>query len=162
MAKSELRKLAEQAAYEADADVRQREEQRREQQRSREALVAEQSEAFLGSARTKIKRVLGVSAKDWEVVASHPSYAVLRDPNDDAYHKLTLSVAKVSGHSAKMIIRYTPYEHYGKDYTHNRQGDGLDWHCGPEVTDMLSLGRAIQAHQQHDAKIHASMPDHLP
>src|SRR6185295_5708571 len=117
---------------------------------------------FLKRARRVIRTKLGVSAKDWEVVVSNPTYAVLRDPNDDAFHPLTLSVSSFGADKPNLMIRYQPYDSYGKDYSRNRQGDGLDWLCGPVVVDVLSLGRAIQQHEEHDRKINASMPDHLP
>jgi hypothetical protein len=158
---STARQLAEAAVYEADAPLREQEAQRQREREASDRKVKQQSSQFLKRAKRKIKTVLGVDASGWEVVESHPTYAVLRDPEDESYHKLTLVVSSwESGRRLKLM--FCPYAHYGKDYTNNRRGDGLDWHCGPEVTDVLSLGRAIQAHEKHEADIARSMPDHLP
>jgi hypothetical protein len=161
-----LAQIARDAAYEADAPKRSAEEQRRREQEEHEALVEQQANAMLGKARRKLRRLFNVlNINEWEVIEKHPTYVVLRDPDDEptiTSTKLTLTVTTwdTPGNTSKVL--YTPHKDYGKNYTNNRRGDGLDWHCGPEVTDALSLGRALQKHEREVIEMHRSMPDYLP
>lgn len=166
MSKS-AREIAMEATYEADAPKRAAEAARRNDEARRVAQVKRESVAMEKRARDKLKRLLKIDVSGWKTVESHPGYTVLRDPEDDAYHKLTLTVTTWNSKPrGTMRVLYTPYDRYsfggaGIDHNLGRYG-GPDWHGGPEITDMLSLGRAIQADQEEQARINRSMPDYLP
>jgi hypothetical protein len=163
---SSIRDKALAAAYEADAPKREEAAKREAERKAREAEIKRQSDAFLVRAKRKLKRTLGVDASDWTVIESHPTYAVLEDPSTPEeyplYQKLKLLVTSRNAPGKTLLIRYSPSKEYGKNRVNNIHGDGMDWHCGPLITDLLSLGRALQAHDEHTEAVNASMPDYLP
>lgn len=158
------RDLAMKALRESPEEVaaRELEERRRREDRQREEMIKRQSNFMLAIARKELNRMLGIDVSKWEVVQSGASSTVLRDADDRNHHQLTLSVKWANaGHKPrKLVVRYQPYEGY--DPRPGRHGRDNSWITGPEVTDLLTLGRAIKAHEDEQNRIAASIPAHLP
>jgi len=153
----------------AERERREAEESRRREQERLAKTRAELSVIFLARARAVVKVVLGADVYHWEVVESSPDLAVLRDPSDDSYHKLTLAVR--SGETGELVVTYAPWESWGWK---GRLGVGQQlrtsgvcpereyWMHGPVVTDLASLGAEIARFEQYNRDVNASMPDYLP